>query len=143
MHQNNPAFNPSTDSADPPGESSVLEDMHLLWLELRGLSHDRFRLAALETQRAGRNLVDMLIASVMIAVLLNGAWLGLVAATVLGLVENGIAASSAILLAVAVNLLLVLVFCVVIRHKSHYLKFPAFLRSLQPIPPDKGVGKSS
>jgi hypothetical protein len=44
-------------SGDSVKDSGVLEDARLLWHELRGLSHDRFRLAALETQRAGDGLV--------------------------------------------------------------------------------------
>lgn len=120
---------------DPVTRSGVLEDARSLWHELRELTHDRFRLAALETQRAGKSLVTMIVAGVMIAVSLSGAWLGLLAAAVLGLIENGVAASSAILLAVAFNLLFALILWGLIRSKSRYLQFPATLRSLQPIPP--------
>ena len=62
---------------DPVSGSGVLENAQSLWHELRGLTHDRFRLAALETQRAGKSLVDMIVAGVMVGVLLIGAWLGL------------------------------------------------------------------
>ncbi len=120
---------------NPMSDSSVLEDAQSLWHELRGLTHDRFRLAALETQRAGESLVTMIVAGVMVAGLLSSAWLGLMAAAVLELVENGIVLSSAILLAVAFNFLLALILFVVIRRKSRYLQFPATLRSLQPVPP--------
>ncbi|MDD1641940.1 MAG: phage holin family protein [Methylococcaceae bacterium] len=119
---------------DPVNGSGVLEDARLLWHELRGLTHDRFRLVALEMQRAGESLVAMMVAGVMVAVLLSGAWLGLMAAAVLRLVDNGVVASSAILLAVAFTLLLALILCGVIRRKSRYLQFPATLRSLQPMP---------
>jgi len=119
---------------DPSKTSGALEDARSLWQELRELSHDRFRLAALETQRAGYSLVSMLMAGVMIAVLLIGAWLGLLAAAVLRLVEHGVAASSAILLAVVFNLILSLLLFAVIRRKSRYLRFPATLRSLQSQP---------
>jgi hypothetical protein len=62
---------------DPVSGSGVLEDAQSLWHELRGLTHDRFRLAALETQqRAGKSLVDMIVTGVMVGVLLIGAWLG-------------------------------------------------------------------
>src|SRR5664280_3002058 len=119
---------------DPVSGSGVLEDAQSLWHELRGLTHDRFRLAALETQRAGKNLVDMIVAGVMVGVLLIGAWLGLMAAAVLELVEHDVVAtSSAILLAVASNLLLVLILFGVIRRKSRHLQFPATLLSLQPM----------
>jgi hypothetical protein len=120
---------------DPAGGSGVLEDARSLWLGLRGLAHDRFRLAALETRRAGESLVSMVVEGVMVGVLLSCAWLGLVAAAVLWLVESGLVASSAILLAVAFNLLLALILIAVIRRRSRFLQFPATLRSLQPIPP--------
>ncbi|MFZ2406295.1 MAG: phage holin family protein [Methylobacter sp.] len=123
---------------DPAKNSGMLEDAQSLWQELRGLSHDRFRLAALETQRAGESLVGMIVAGIIAALLLNSAWLGLLAAAVLWLIEHGVvAASSAILLAVAFNLLLTLILCGVIRRKSYYLKFPATLRSLSPTPPER------
>lgn len=122
---------------DSRKSSGVLEDAQSLWKELRELSHDRFRLAALETQRAGDSLVAMIMAGVMVAVLLIGAWLGLLAAAVLWLVEHGVVASSAILLAVVSNLLLSLILCGVIRRKSRYLQFPATLRNLRARPPER------
>lgn len=119
------------------GDSSMLEDAQALLHELRGLAHDRLLLAALETRQAGESLVSMMIAGVMIALLLGSAWLGLMAAAVLGLIENGIMASSAILLAVAAHLLLVLILFRVARRKSRSLQFPATLRSLQTEPPGR------
>lgn len=121
--------------ADPAEEPGLLDDSRSLWHELRALSYDHLRLAALETRRAGESLVDMIAAGVMAAVLLNGAWLGLVVAGVLWLIEHGVMASSAVLLAVVFNLLLVLALCGVIRRKSAYLQFPAILRSVKPMPP--------
>jgi len=77
----------------------VLEDARTLWNELRGLTLGRFRLALWKTQQAGNSLVTMIMAGVIVAVLFGSAWLGLVAAAVLWLVENGVVvASSAILL---------------------------------------------
>jgi hypothetical protein len=122
---------------DPVSGSTVLEDAQSLLHELRRLTHDRFWLAALETRRAGESLVSMIMAGVMVAFLLSSAWLGLMAAAVLGLIDNGVMASSAILLAVACNLLLVLLLCRVLRRKSRYLQFPATLRSLQAKPPGR------
>jgi hypothetical protein len=125
---------PSETCDDSVPDAGVLADAQALWLELRELGYDSFRLAGLETQRAGKSLVDMLVAGVMVAILLVSAWLGLVAAAMLVLIELGIATSSAIMLAVAANLLLALMLSVVIRRKRHYLRFPAILRSLKPIP---------
>ena len=117
-------------SSDPVSDSSVLEDAQSLLDELLGLAHDRLLLAALETRRAGESLVSMIVAGVLVAILLAGSWLGLMAAVVLGLIENGVVASSAILLTVDLNLLLALILCLVIHRKSRYLQFPATLRSL-------------
>jgi len=77
----------------------------------------------------------MIMVGVMVAFLLSSAWLGLMAAAVLGLIDKGVVASSAILLAVVFNLLLALILCRVMRRKSRYLQFPATLRSLQAKPP--------
>jgi hypothetical protein len=75
----------------------------------------------------------MIVAGIMVGVLLINAWLGLLTAAVLRLVAHGMVASSAILLAVAFNLLLTLLLFGVIRRKSRHLQFPATLRSLQPM----------
>jgi hypothetical protein len=120
----------------------VLEDIQLLWRELGELIHDHFQLAALETRRAGESLVIMIVAGVMVAVLLIGAWLGFLVAAVQFLIEQGMAASSAILLTVAVNLLVALILCGVIRRKSRYLQFPALIHSLQPLPRQGNMDKS-
>ncbi len=72
----------TTANGDLLSGSDLLDDAQSLWYELRGLNHDRLRLAALEPQRAGMSLIVMIVAGVMVAVLLNGAWLGLVAAAV-------------------------------------------------------------
>lgn len=105
-----------------------------LWHELRGLSHDFLQLVALEIRRAGQSLVTMMVAGVTVAVFLNSAWLGLMAAAVMALIENGVRVSSAILLAVAANLVVTLILCKVIRCQSRYLQFPSILRSLKPRP---------
>ncbi len=119
---------------DAAGDSSVLEDAQSLLHELLDQAQDRFQLAVLEARRAGESLVDMVAAGVMVGILLAGAWLGSEAAAVLWLIEHGIAASGALLLATSFNILLALILCGVIRRKSRYLQFPATLRSFQPMP---------
>jgi hypothetical protein len=121
-------------ASEPQIDSGVLEDMLSLWDELQGLGHDHFRLAALETRRAGQSLVTMLATSVLMVLLLNSAWLGLLAGGVVWLLENGIKASSALLLTVALNLLLLLICIRVIRRHSRYLQFPALTNGLNPNP---------
>ncbi|MGZ5017991.1 MAG: phage holin family protein [Methylobacter sp.] len=117
--------------------SGILENAKALGLELYGFSYDCFQLMALEARRAGRNLVSMIIAGMMAAVLLISAWLGLLAAAVLWLIEHGVVASSAILLTVVATLLLTLILIAVIRRKSRYLQFPATIHSLQLMPSQK------
>ena len=134
MALDNTSTKPLTENADPLSEIGVLGDIRLLGLALKSLVHDYFQLAGLEAQRAGRSLVTMLIAGVMFALLLNLAWLGLVVVAILAMIENGIALSSAILLAVAGNLVLVLLCSMLVRYKSRYLKFPALLGSLKSNP---------
>lgn len=121
-------------ASEPQIDSGVLEDMLSLWDELQGLGHDHFRLAALETRRVGQSLVTMLATSVLMVLLLNSAWLGLLAGGVVWLLENGIKASSALLLTVALNLLLLLICIRVIRRHSRYLQFPALTNGLNPNP---------
>jgi hypothetical protein len=122
-------------NGEPLSNANVLKDIQSLWYELRELSHDHFRLAALETQRAGVSLVSMIVTGVMLAFLMNAVWFGLMAAVVFSLIENGLETSSAILLAVAFSLLLMLILIGVIRRNSYYLQYPAIIRSLQPMPP--------
>ncbi len=117
-----------------PDDSGLLEDAKSLWYELRGLAHDQLTLAALETRLAGKSLVTMIGAGVMIAVLLVSAWLGLMGAVVLWLISSGVIASIAMLLAVAANVVFAVILYDVIRRRSRHLQFPATLRSLRPVP---------
>jgi hypothetical protein len=125
---------PAANGSSPPGESGSLEELKSLWHELRGLAHDQLKLAALETSLAGKSLVTMIAAGVMVAVLLISAWLGLMGAAVLWLIGIGVAASIALLLAVAANLVCALVLYDVIHRQGRHLQFPATLRSLRPAP---------
>lgn len=116
----------------PVNDSSLLQDARTLWQEVRGLSHDRLQLVALEAQQAGVSLVNMIMTGVVVAVLLCSAWLGLLSAVVITLIENGFILRSALLLAVVLNLLLALIGYRYLYRKSRFLKFPATLHSLQP-----------
>jgi len=122
------------------GASGLLEEVSSLWYEVRGLVHDRLTLAALETRLAGKSLVTMIAAGVLVACLLVSAWLGFMAAAVLWLIGIGVMASIAMLIAVAANLVLALIFYGVIRRQSRHLQFPATLRSLRPVRASKLQG---
>ncbi len=124
---------PAATGVAQPGDAGLLDEAKSLWQELRGLAHDQLTLAALETKLAGKSLVTMVAAGLMVAVLLVSAWLGLVGAVVLWLISSGVVASIAMLLAVAANLVFAWVLYQVIRRQSHHLQFPATLRSLRPV----------
>lgn len=119
---------------DTPKHTDIPGEILLLWQQVRALGFERLELVALETQQAGQSLVSMLVAGIIAAGLLSSAWLGLLATAVLLMVENGMKASTAILLIVAANLLVALILLIAIRRKSRFLKFPATLRTLKPMP---------
>lgn len=123
---------PAMSKAD--GAPGLMDDVKSLWTEVRGLTYDHLQLAALETKLAGESLVSMIAAGVIVAVLLVTAWLGLVGAAVLALINSGMLASIAMLLAVALNVVVAFVLYKVIRNKSQNLRWAATLRSLKPRP---------
>jgi hypothetical protein len=114
------------------GAPGLLDDVKSLWSEVRGLTYDHLQLAALETKLAGESLVSMIAAGVIVAVLLVTAWLGLVGAAVLALIDSGMLASIAMLLAVLINIIVAGVLFKVIAMKSQNLRWSATLRSLKP-----------
>ncbi len=120
-------------SSDPGRRAAVPQGANLLWQALLGLAHDRLELAALETQRAGESLVAMLVAGMLLAGLVLSAWLGVLGAAMLALISRGVMATgSALLLAVALNLVIALMLWRHIGRLSHDLRFPANGRSLEP-----------
>ena len=74
------------------------KEARLLWHDLRGLAHDHFELAALETQRAGESLVAMVVAGMLVAGLLLSAWLALMSAAILALTSHGVMETGSALL---------------------------------------------
>jgi uncharacterized membrane protein YqjE len=122
---------PGSPGAAAPSDPGLLENVQALWHELRGLAHDHLQLAALETQRAGKSLVNMVVYAVAAAILLVSAWLGLMGAGVLWLIANGLNASVALLLVVALNIAAAFVLFTMIRRSSDHLRFPATVRSLK------------
>lgn len=124
------AAKPTRGHAD--GAPNLFNDVKSLWTEVSGLTHDHLQLAVLETKLAGESLVSMIAAGVIVAVLLVTAWLALVAAVVLALIDSGMLASIAMLLAVVLNVAVSYGLYKIIRAKSQNLKWAATLRSLKP-----------
>jgi len=124
----------NTGGSSAPGSPGLIDNVKELWHDLRAMAHDQLTLAALETKLAGKSLVNMIAAGLMVGILLISAWLGIMSAAVLWLVSIGVVASVAMLLAVVANLALAAVLYGFIRRQSRRLQFPATLRSLRPLP---------
>ena len=117
----------SETSAAFPG---VLDGVKSLGTSLRGLAHDHLRIIALETRLAGESLINMIAASVALAVLVVSAWLLVVAIGVVLLVGSGVGIIFAMLLAAILNLVMAFFLYCTIRKMSPRLGFPATIRSL-------------
>jgi hypothetical protein len=123
-------FPPS--SGKPEKHADLLEDIRLLWFDLRGLTHDHVKLAALEAKRAGNSLVSMVVAGLVMAVLLISVWMGLMTAAVLALIQSNMVGNiEAILLMAGANLAGALILFWFIWRKSRYLLFPETVHSLR------------
>lgn len=126
-------FEFSAASGKPVEEhADLLEDIRLLWLDLRGLTHDHLKLAALEARRAGNSLASIVVASLVMAVLLIGVWVALMAAAALALIQSNMVGDiEAILIIAAANLVFALLLFWFIRRKSRYLLFPETVHSFR------------
>lgn len=126
---------PIADAETAVAQSGPMEDLGTLQRELRMLVHDQLQLAALEFRLATHSLMVMISAAVCIGVLLMLAWLGLMAATGIGLVGIGLNPALVLLAETALTLLLVLWLYRFIGRRSRNLGFPASLRTLRPADP--------
>jgi len=75
-----------------------------VWQDVRDALHERGRLLALEARLAGLTFVQLVMYSVLVAVLVVTAWLGLVACLVVGLVSLGLHWALGIVIGVVLNL---------------------------------------
>lgn len=120
----------SNPSGHPPG---LLETASLLERELRGVLHGHLVLAALETRKAGESLVWIVALGVVSACLLSTAWLALVGAATLTLVElTSLPLGGVLLMVAAVHGLAAGLMVVAIRRRSRNLLFPASVSRLAP-----------
>jgi hypothetical protein len=112
--------------------AGLIDNAVALWSDLQAVAHDHLELAALEAKRAGQNLVAIVVYGVVIAILVVTAWMGLVTAGVLWIIQLGLNASLAVLIGVAVNLAGAFGLVLLIKQASHALRFPATVNALQP-----------
>jgi len=101
----------TTDAAPPappqpdPDDSDRLSDAaRAVWDDLRTALYERGRLLTLEARLAGLTFVQLVMYSVLVAVLVVTAWLGLVACVVIGLITVGLHWALGLVLGVIANL---------------------------------------
>ena len=109
----------------------ILNSAQALFRELGQLASDHIELALLETQRAGKSAVNMIVYAIGAALLLVTSWLGMMAAIVVGFVAMGLHPGWSLLIAVGFNLAGVFGLYLMIRSNSANLRFPATVRSLK------------
>jgi hypothetical protein len=114
----------------PPAEPGLLEQAGQLWAEVRGLAEDQFRLLSLEVQLACSRFAVMVGLALGAAALFATAWLGLVAAVVVWMMELGASPIGALLAAVCVNIGAGIVCVMLIRREGRENPFASTLRSL-------------
>ena len=151
---------PPTGSAEAAGTGATdrkavqpgwIEALRSIWQELPGLVSDRVDLLALEVQRAGRALAQMVAMVVAAAILAVTAWLALWAGIAVGLVELGLHWSLSLLLVLALNAVTAVLTVMRLRSLLPLLRLPATRRHLAPgrttastepatPPPDTGMG---
>jgi hypothetical protein len=122
------AAEPPASAGSPPG---LLADALSLWRDSVGIASDGLQLIALETRQSGRSLSAMMGSGVMFGLLAVSAWLCLVGAMILWLIQSGLPGTLAMVLGALANLLLALgVFRSFQRHERG-LGWPATLRALR------------
>ena len=109
-----------------------IEALRSIWHELPGLVSDRVDLLALEVQRAGRALAQMVAMVVAAAILGVTAWLALWAGIAVGLVELGLHWSLSLLLVLALNAVTAVLAVMRLRSLLPLLRLPATRRHLAP-----------
>jgi hypothetical protein len=112
--------------------AGLIDNAVALWDDLRSVAHDHLELAALEAKRAGQSLVAIVVYGVVIAILAVTAWMGIVTAAVLGLIQLGLNPSLSVLIGVAVNLAGAFGLVLLIKQASQALRFPATVKALKP-----------
>ncbi|WP_376694918.1 phage holin family protein [Wenzhouxiangella sp. EGI_FJ10305] len=125
-------------------ESGLLEVVRLLDREVREVVYDHLFLAALEARQAGESLVRIIAMGLITACLLSTAWLALVSAVVIVLVQHSLmTATSALMLVFAVHCLVAMLLVAAIRKRSRHLMFPATISRLEPAPSSDPDGERS
>ena len=114
---------------EPQAEEHAINELKGIIRTGSGMFRDLIELLAIEARLAGRSLALMLILAVVLALLAASAWLFLVAALGLWLIDREILSAPAVLLVLAAaNGLLALVLGCFIHRLAHNLAFREFLK---------------
>lgn len=97
-----PAADAGSEAQLPP-PSGVKEALSTLWEDARGALSERFKLVSLELRLATMTLMQVIVLSVVVAVLAVTCWLLLVAGIVAGFVSAGLHWAIALALLIAIN----------------------------------------
>jgi uncharacterized membrane protein YqjE len=92
---------------------------------------DHVELAALEAQRAAGGLVHILVGSIVITVLVVGAWMALMVALGLWITDRGLSAPAALLIVAALNVAAAVGAALYVRSRIPEVLFAATLRQLR------------
>ena len=122
-------------SSLPEAELSLSAALRAVYQQAGHLLHDHLRLAALEAQRAVRNLALMIALGVVVALLGVTAWLALVAGTVALAVDLGASWAVAFLVASITSIAAALAAVIWIRRLAAQLAFALTLDWLRPAAP--------
>jgi hypothetical protein len=122
---------PGTPGPGPdPVSASLLQQFKALARELPGIINDRVELLSLELQRATQSLVEIVALLVAVSILGVTVWLLVWAGVIGGLVAAGLQPLWALLLAIALNVLAVLLAVQRVKRLLPRLKLPATRRHL-------------
>lgn len=115
---------------------SLIDQIKSLACELPGLVSDRVELLALEVQRAAQALMQMLVLVVVIAILGVTVWLALWVAVINALMAAGVPLLGALLLAIALNSVVIAWALARVRRLLPRLGLPVTRRHLT-VPPKR------
>jgi uncharacterized membrane protein YqjE len=135
MHSANLTQKPVDPEYSSTSESDFrfFEESQKLGLHFGALAHNHVRLAALEIQQAGEGLIKILMISFFTFCLLFSAWLSLLGALVIVVIENNIFSHvNTFLMLALLHCVLVLVLIRIIRFQRRLLMFSATVKSLEP-----------
>jgi len=126
-----PEQDPTPDSAPVPPLSSLIEDVGSLTRGYRATAQSWLELVALETRLAARSVVQLVALAVGMTALLLGAWMTLIGAAVLALMDLGLSPALAMLAATAIILVAAATVYLILRRKVRSIGWPATSRALK------------